>query len=249
MDQTENQKHQSLSQFIKSQFHRKLTQLLLSVSVFSLFFYHSYCLFLLHSFNFHNTLPFLLFSHTIDKNCIFLLCNGLLVFLAYNLSDDQSFKSYEHVPQSELTVLEPKASSLEKEVALESTAEALRNSIVTEGRQEEEEEVTAAEREIGNFTLEEKEEDGEKWSLMTSGEEEKENPTFVQEDEEDIKGSDDGFLVEDFGESGNYEEEEVVVVEGNRVLSTEELNKRFDEFIRNMKEELRIEARQQLVMV
>ncbi|XWS11347.1 hypothetical protein CRYUN_Cryun38cG0076100 [Craigia yunnanensis] len=262
MDQTENQKQQSLSQFIKSQFYRKLTQLLLSVSVFSLFFSHYYWLSLLHSFNFnfHSTLPFQLFSHTIDKNFIFLLCNGLLVFLAkdsglisssskYNLSDDQSFKSHEDVPQSESIVLEPKAPLLEKEVALES-AEALKNGAVTEGRQEEEEELAVAEKEIENFTLEEEEEDGENWDLVTSGEEEEENAAFVAEDEEEVKGSDDNLFVQDFGESENYEreEEEVELVEGNRVLSTEELNKRFDEFIRKMKEELRIEARQQLVM-
>ncbi|XWS09684.1 hypothetical protein CRYUN_Cryun39dG0010100 [Craigia yunnanensis] len=263
MDHTENQKQQSLSQFIKFQFHRKLTQLLLSVSVFSLFFSHSYWLSLLHSFNFnfHITLPFQLFSHTIDKNCIFLLCNGLLVFLAkdsglisssskYNLSDDQSFKSYEDVPQSESIVLEPKAPLLEKEVALKS-AEALKNSAVMEGRQEEEEELAVAEGEgeIENFTLEEEEEeeDEEKWGLVTSGEEE--NAAFVEEDEEEVKGSDDNLFVQDFGESENYDREEEVELEGNRALSTEELNKRFDEFIRKMKEELRIEARQQLVMV
>ncbi|XWS27737.1 hypothetical protein CRYUN_Cryun25bG0006300 [Craigia yunnanensis] len=261
MDQTENQKQLSLSQFIKSQFHRKLTRLLLSVSVFSLFFSRSYWLSLRHSFsfNFHNTLPFQLFSHTIDKNCIFLLFNGLLVFLAkysglisssskYNLSDDQPFKSYENVPQAESIVLEPKAPLLEKEVALEAD-EAVKNSIVMEGRQEEE--AAAAEIETENFTMEEEEEDGEKWGLMTSGEEE-ENDAFVGEDEGELKGSDDDFFVQDFGESENFDreqEEEIELVEGNRVLSTEELNKRFDEFIRKMKEELRIEARQQLVMV
>ncbi|XP_021288524.1 uncharacterized protein LOC110419753 [Herrania umbratica] len=261
MDPTGNQKQQSLSQFMKSQFHRKLTQLVLSVSVFSLFFSHSYWLSLLHSFNFnfHNTLPFQLFSHAIDKNCIFLLCNGLLVFLAkysglisssskHNLTDDQSFKSYEDVPQSESIVLEPKAPLLEKEVALGSSDEALENGILMEGRQEEEEEAAAAEREIGNFTLEEEEEHGEKWDLMTTAEQEG-NAAFVQEAE--VEGSEVDFFVQEFGEDENPEREEEVVelVEGNRVLSTEELNKRFDEFIRKMKEELRIEARQQLVMV
>ncbi|XVE96655.1 hypothetical protein REPUB_Repub02eG0241400 [Reevesia pubescens] len=258
MDQTENQKQQSLNQFIKSQFHKKLPKLLLSVSVFSLLFSHSYWISLLHSFNFnyHNSLPFQLFSHTIDKNCIFLFCNGLLVFLAkysglisssskYNPSDDESFKSYEYVPPYESIVLEPKAPLLENEVALESTAEALKNSIVMEGR--EEEELAAAKRETENLTLEEEEEDGEKWGLMTS-EEEEENSGFGEEDEGEVKGY-DGFFADDFEESENYDTEEEEEVEGNRVLSTEELNKRFDEFIRKMKEELRIEARQQLVMV
>ncbi|XP_022753617.1 uncharacterized protein LOC111301892 [Durio zibethinus] len=232
MDQTENQQQQSLSQFIKSQFHRKLTQLLLSVSVFSLFFSRSYWLSWLHSysFNFHNTLPFQLFSHTIDKNCIFLLCNGLLVFLAkysglissskYSLSDDQSFKSYEDVQQTKSIVMEPNAPMLEKEVE-----ETVKNIIIMEGRQEKEE--AAAEIVTGNFTLEEEEE---------------ENTAFVGEDEGELKGSDDDFFAQDFRESENYDREEEEEEEGNRVLSTEELNKRFDEFIRKMKDELRIEA-------
>ncbi|XVE80528.1 hypothetical protein DITRI_Ditri14bG0147200 [Diplodiscus trichospermus] len=249
MDQTDNQKKQSPSQFINSQFHRKLTQLLLSVSVFSLFFSRSYWLSL---FNFHNSLPFQLFSHAIDKNCIFLLFNGLLVFLAnysglisssskYNLSDDQSFKSYEYVPQSELIVMEPKSPLLEQEAALESD-------------ETETETKAAAAAETENFNLE----DGEKWSLIRSGEEEEENVAFVAEYEQELQTSDDEFLVQDIGESENYgreeeeeeeEEEEIELVEGNKVLSKEELNKKFDEFIRKMKEELRIEARQQLVMV
>ncbi|KAB2033055.1 hypothetical protein ES319_D05G422000v1 [Gossypium barbadense] len=119
MDQTEKQKQkQSLSQF-----HRKLTRLLLSVSIFSLFFSHS----LFHSLNstFHDTLAFKFLSHNIEKNFIFLLCNGLLVFLAKfsglisssskHNNDHQSFKSYEYVTQTESTSLDPKTPLLEKE--------------------------------------------------------------------------------------------------------------------------------------
>ncbi|GMJ01472.1 hypothetical protein like AT3G13130 [Hibiscus trionum] len=190
MDQRENQKQQSL-------FHGKFTQLVLSVSVFSLLFSHSYWLSLLHycfTLNLHDTLPFQLFSHNIDKNCMFLLCNGLLVFLAKfsgfisswkhnNLSvlghdddNDRYFESFEDVPRFDRSlVLEPKAPLLQKD-------EALRNGTSMEETQEEDQE---------------------------------------EEEDEDLK-----------------------------VLSTDdELNKRFDEFIRKMKEELRIEARRQSVMV
>ncbi|KAE8706559.1 hypothetical protein F3Y22_tig00110392pilonHSYRG00193 [Hibiscus syriacus] len=154
-------------------------------------------------FNFHDSLPFQLFSHAIDKNCIFLVCNGLLVFLAkysglicsssmYNDDDDQSFKSYEDVPRADQSLdLEPKAPLLNDKAALGSTVdEAIKNSV----------EIV--------------EEEDNKWGLEIP----------VEEDEEDI------------GESENNEEEEE-----NGVLSTEELNKRFDEFIAKMKEELRIE--------
>ncbi|KAL4279076.1 hypothetical protein GQ457_03G023080 [Hibiscus cannabinus] len=215
MDQTQDQKQkQSLSQFIESQLDRKLTQLLLSVSVFSLFFSYSYWFSL-----FHDTLAFKFLSHNIDKNFIFLVCNGLLVFLAkysglitslsnHNHSDvHQSFKSYEYVPQTESTRLDPETPLLDKEVAWETIGEALENSSVVE-------------------------------------EEEEENTGFVEEDEDGLKGSIDDPFVEDIEE----EEEEGGIIEENQVLSNEELNKKFDEFIRKMKEELRIEARQQLVM-
>ncbi|KAK8579095.1 hypothetical protein V6N13_142326 [Hibiscus sabdariffa] len=159
-----------------------------------------------------------------DKNFIFLVCNGLLVFLAkysglitslsnHNHSDvHQSFKSYEYVPQTESTRLDPKTPLLEKEVAWETTGEALENSSMVE---------------------------------------EEENAGFLAEDEDGLKGSihHDPF-VEDIEEGESYEpEEDEGIIEENQVLSNEELNKKFDEFIRKMKEELRIEARQQLVMV
>ncbi|KAL5077373.1 hypothetical protein RYX36_016357 [Vicia faba] len=42
---------------------------------------------------------------------------------------------------------------------------------------------------------------------------------------------------------------EDVLEEANWVLNTDELNKRFDDFIKRMKEDLRIEAQRQFVMV
>ncbi|KAK5834512.1 uncharacterized protein LOC108487955 [Gossypium arboreum] len=232
MDQTGNQKQkQSLSQFIETQFHRKLTQLLLSVSVFSLFFSHLYCLSLFHSFSFtfHNTLAFKFISHNIDKNFIFLLCNGLLVFVAKfsglvssssqhsNLSDyhynHQSFKSYTYIPQTESTHLDTSTPLLDLE---------------------KEENAGFVEEEAKGSSIDE-----------PFVEDNEESETYEPEEEEEE---------EDIEESENYqpeeeEEEEEELMEGNNVLSTEEMNKRFEEFIRKMKEGLRIEAQQQLVMV
>ncbi|KAH1063096.1 hypothetical protein J1N35_028083 [Gossypium stocksii] len=225
MDQTGNQKQkQSLSQF-----HRNLTQLLLSVSIFSLFFSHSYCLSLFHSFSFtfRNTLAFKFISHNIDKNFIFLLCNGLLVFLAKfsgfissssqhsNLSDDiynhQSFKSYTYIPQTESTRLDTSTPLLDLE---------------------KEENAGFVEEEAKGSSIDE-----------PFVEDNEESETYEPEEEEEEE--------EDIEESENYEpeEEEEELMEGNNVLSIEEMNKRFDEFIRKMKEEIRIEAQQQLVMV
>lgn len=73
--------------------------------------------------------------------------------------------------------------------------------------------------------------------------------TLHPKDEENLEAA--GFLL---GEEVQVEEEEEAEEEeeeehGMEQLSTEELNKKFEDFIRKMKEELRIEAQQQLVLV
>lgn len=69
--------------------------------------------------------------------------------------------------------------------------------------------------------------------------------------DQDMKAAEDGLEVE---EEEDEEEEEVTenttVEEVNDgIVSTEELNQKFEEFIRKMKEEIRVEAQQQLVTV
>ncbi|GAV68801.1 hypothetical protein CFOL_v3_12304 [Cephalotus follicularis] len=209
MDRTEHV--QTLSQITKSEFLKKLTQLLLSVSVFSLLFAHSPVLSLLHSLTFHfSTFPIQLFSHTLDKNCIFFLCNGLVVFLAKfsglinssssknNQSTDQTFKHYENDTTS--FTLETRAPLVEGE----SLKPVLEDVDVNEGQ------------EIEKLVVEEK---------RVLYKKERETDFFVAEDEEEEH------------ESGLFNEEE-----GNGLLTTEELNKKFDDFIRKMKKELKIEA-------
>ncbi|XP_016712463.1 uncharacterized protein [Gossypium hirsutum] len=145
---------------------------------------------------------------------MFLPCNGLLVFLAKfsgsissskynnNLSvlddDDDEDEDIPHTVES-LVLDQPKTPLSQKDEAIENSALM--------------EETAAAEVEIEtqNCSLQEEEDEGEKWGLDPL----MKNGVFVGESTE----------------------------------STDELNKRFDEFIRKMKEELRVEARQQLVMV
>lgn len=153
---------------------------------------------------------------------MFLLCNGLLVFLAKfsglsssssqhsDLSDDRynhrSFKTYTYISQTESTRLDTSTPLLDLE--------------------KEENDGFVEEEAKGSSIDQPFVEDNE------------ESETHEPEEEENIE------------ESENYEpEEEEELMEGNNVLSTEEMNRRFDEFIRKMKEELRIEAQQQLVMV
>lgn len=157
---------------------------------------------------------------------IFLICNGILVFLAktsgllcsrsrFDINDLRWRKKF---GDQEIQI-EPRTEEflLENQVLMESTNP--------------------------NSPLEAKLEDKEELE-----QEEINGSTFIVEnDEENDKDSESVFAFEDKDEEEDDEEEETR--ESMGMLSTEELNKKFDEFIRKMKEELRIEAQQQLIMV
>ncbi|QCD78165.1 hypothetical protein DEO72_LG1g1797 [Vigna unguiculata] len=168
---------------------------------------------------------------------MFLLCNGLLVFVGITkslsgstsvsdkyLEGGSSRSSYSDVEANEpIMLVEKTHHELEGQKKVEAEHAIEIKFSVEEGEQ--------------NMVLE-GEEEGKKNSESALREEEEANAESGGEDEE--KES-------EIGES--VEEEEVVEEEVNWVLSTEELNKKFDDFIRKMKEDLRIEAQRQLLMV
>ncbi|TKY57391.1 hypothetical protein E2542_SST21839 [Spatholobus suberectus] len=257
MDQLKKQNIATLTQNIKAHYYLvKLTQLFVSVSLCSFIFSPSSFLVFLHYFKFYfSTFPFQLYTHNIDKNCMFLLCNGLLVFvgitksLSGSSSDDKPSKYIKNGSQSQFSVIEATELILEVVETEEQTSKPDEQNI-------------AAEQviEIKNCAEEEVQENVEKIILVDEGqgkgssqlamkeedkEVEEETELFDESDEEEDKGSEiDYFLVEE-----NIEEEEENVEEESCMLSTEELNKRVEDFIRKMKEDLRIEAQRQLVMV
>lgn len=101
-------------------------------------------------------------------------------------------------------------------------------------------------------TLAEKEEDGiidddgskytnenfDGWSYEEQEEENFEEKEYTEENS-------DSWSYDEQEEDNVQEEEEEAIAK----MSTEELNRKFDDFIRKMKDELRIEARQQLIVV
>ena len=260
MDHIKSHKIEALIQSTKSHNYLiKLIQLLVPLSLFSFFVSPSSLLAFLYHFNLYfSTFSLQLFTHTIDKNCMFLLCNGLLVFVGITRSlsgssgvaesessskyvEDGSQSPYSDVEANEAIILEekeviekihePHGQNTEAEHAIE----------IKYSSEEGEEE---GEESIGDIILEgEKEEKGNAESVLTEENKKLDGETgqFGAEDE-DRESEIDEFLI---GESV----EEEVVEEPNWVLSTEELNKKFDDFIRKMKEDLRIEAQRQLLMV
>ncbi|GMN62318.1 hypothetical protein TIFTF001_031403 [Ficus carica] len=189
---------------------------------------------------------------------MFLICNGLLVFLAKysGLVRSLSLTSHQDESRSNI-VIESSHSDLSMEKEVENVA-------VKEGNEEEfsftNQREIETEVEIEEAITEGKEqEQGSR--IMASKEEEEEEEEEENKEESSLVHvadlSNDSFLAEqgtkEEDEEDNkdvleeYEEEEEEEVE-NGMLSTEELDKKFDEFIRRMKEELRIEAQRQLIM-
>lgn len=210
----EHQNQKTLShKFPKAKFLKQVTKLLLSVSVFSLFFSHSTWF----------SLPIRLISHNLDKNYIFLLCNGLLVFLA-KFSGLLSSSSSKHNNNNNTTLTNEYYNDF-KPYADESPSE---------GILMETEDNSAKEKAFDHQDVE-----GESHEEVKQEEQEVAEETkyvIEEDDEEEIK-------------EPEAEDEETEREEHYGILSTEDLNKKIEDFIRKRKEEQRIEARQQLVMV
>ncbi|CAI8587008.1 unnamed protein product [Vicia faba] len=222
----------------------KFTQLIISISVFSFIFSPSSFFVFLQNFNFYfSTLPFQLYTHNIDKNSMFLLCNTLLVFVGLTKSfsssstdddDDKPSNNSQYIEvedeegsQSHILDVEINEPMLEREV---------------EKRTSEPDEQSAEEEEENIEKIitidEEEEEDKEEMKEV-----EEEVKQYDGEDEEGDKGSEIDYVLIEENNIDYVEEEE------SCTLSTEDLNKKFEDFIRKMKDDLRIDARRHLVMV
>ena len=166
-----------------------------------------------------------------------MLCNGILVLIAKYSShtidtrlpllpetspdDDLSIKAYQKSMQS----------STEKTVVADEVA--------TKNKYENRVQANAV---IAEDTIE------EKYVVyqITNGVVKEEDVINNDEDAEYIEKKSDNWFHEDEREDEEEEQEEEEAISK---MSTEELNRKFDDFIRKMKEELRIEAQQQMIVV
>ncbi|OVA02176.1 hypothetical protein BVC80_8785g10 [Macleaya cordata] len=195
MDQIMYQNLQTAIKLSKSQFLKKSIQFLLKLSIFSFIFsYFSWPAIFLHCINLYSSSTF---PHpNIDRNYMFLICIGILVFVARNsgLISSSPFDTY----------LEDEFSERIADSSNRSQIEFSEMKLYVEKEEEEEDE-------------DEDEEVVKNVLLITQGEEEEEE---------------------------HHEDEE----KNHELLSTEELQKKCDDFIKKIKENIRIEA-QQLIMV
>ncbi|XAR65754.1 hypothetical protein NMG60_11009970 [Bertholletia excelsa] len=226
MDETGKQNLEISSQFEK---HHKLLkmalQVLVSLSLLSfILFYSSAISNFFPIFNFH--LP--LFRRTLERKYMFLICNGIVALVVKTLSFTSSFPS----PASAFTddfantnIDGTKSSMVENETPFEENEHAMGNA--------------AAQVEDKNH--------GEQGGgvrvgglLSNKQAEEIESPAPIigmeSEEKEDEEVEEGGTLM---NPTSTRAED----------VSTEELNRKFEEFIRKMREELRVEAQQQLIAV
>lgn len=226
-------KYQKLLQNL-AKFMEKFTQLFASISLFSFLFsyYSSYfsSFFIYYQINFSfSTFPFQLLNHAMDKNYVFLICNGIfLVLLANTYSEEEKKEEDGFLNEFQ----EPELS-----LCIGTRASCLEAS---------KEEVHAQQREDEMIIQLSKSPIDVENSIMTIVE-------YNKQDEATLEGEECSRTYEII-EVDNYEENEFFSEEENddeplNKLSNEELNKKFEEFITKMKEEIRIEARQQLVLV
>ncbi|KAI8557490.1 hypothetical protein RHMOL_Rhmol04G0014600 [Rhododendron molle] len=228
MDQVQYH-NQSLTRSMTSLFLKRATQLLLSVSVFS-FFFHS-------KFHF-STFSLQFLSQRMDKNCIFLIFNGILMLLAKTSGFISLSPASDSNPGLSKKTGDTRNGWIEKDVSFEKPGQL-------------EEYPLGGESEDSNLVFEDKEEEAPNGLL---------NSTLGvipvienQECEKELYSI--GFFIKEAAAAAEAEEEEAAAAaeeeeeEEEGSLSTDELNKKFDEFIRRMKEGIRTEAQQQQLVM
>ncbi|XP_041002900.1 uncharacterized protein LOC121248491 [Juglans microcarpa x Juglans regia] len=197
----------------------KTIRFLLSFSLLSVILSHSSLLpFLLESFHVHvSPFPLKPFSYTIDKNYVFLLCNGLLVFIVKNSGLVGNNSSLWHDLDEEFVLKNGDSRPSEQELGLS--------------------ENKASDGSKNALPEVEEEEERANGTLIALGE--GENGLILAMHDEDEE-QDNGLVI--------IKEEEEEEGNGLELLSTEELNKIFDDFIRKKKEEIKFGG-QQLIVV
>lgn len=154
---------------------------------------------------------------------MFLICNGILAFLAKNSLINSSSPPPQPLISDDMIV-----------VPLESSSESPEDPLMTEVELEEYcEEVLEAEEQKGEGSLYSQSEacmEEEKEAIKLKGGITESKVKVTQDEEDEVA-------------------EETIMIGNEELENTEDLNRKFEEFIRKMKEEMRIEAQRHLIAV
>ncbi|KAH0969918.1 hypothetical protein GBA52_022074 [Prunus armeniaca] len=220
---------------------KRTLKLLLSVSLLSLFLlcYSSssgFCLFpySFTEFNvYFSTLLFSIFTRALDRKYMFLVCNGILAFLARTTtskSNDNSCTCSFSCSTNSINNHESHDESLDQDAIAYAAGEDEGESPTIQEEEEEDDDGDRQQEELKNGTLLQAEEIPQAFSA-------------------EEKGGSESLIKQREEEMDTTELETNHVNDYLAATSTDELNKKFEEFIRKMKEEIRIEAQRQPIAV
>ncbi|KAF3451868.1 hypothetical protein FNV43_RR07964 [Rhamnella rubrinervis] len=230
---------QAGAKFNNLQLLRRTLQVVVWLSLLSLFLCYSTGVSLFpNSFSIYfSTYLFSLFTRTLERKYMFLICNGLLALLAKSssVSCSSPLSSPPLDGQSELGGQIPSSTDLSK--IKESVGSKEDVPFVSE-EGEENQKITEEEEEA-----EEQAEDQGSEYLFRGNYSEEKSEAMKEEDEDNVE---DGSGLSPVKQEG---EVEGTTTSNEELASTEEMNKKFEEFIRKMKEEIRIEAQQQQQLI
>ncbi|XP_020221776.1 uncharacterized protein LOC109804372 [Cajanus cajan] len=233
MDQNQNEGQVLMKVIINNKhFLNRTLQFVLSVSVFCVFVWYSSG-FSIHPQSFSayfSTCLLSMFTHTLERKIMFLICNGILAFVAKtslmkNSSDSDDFDD-QFQPSNILSETNSRVSDMVV-VPLVESFESPENVPLIEEYNEEDSEG---------------DEDQEEGTLCSKTEGSESEGYVSQEMKE-------GELESEVEEAEYDEHGETTMTTNEELVNTEELNRKFEEFIRKMKEEIRIEAQRQLIAV
>ncbi|XP_062088114.1 uncharacterized protein LOC133794746 [Humulus lupulus] len=233
---------------------RRTLQIVVSVSILSLFYgYFIGVSFFPHSFSvYFSTFLFSLFTRTLERKYMFLICNGILAFLAKTSVSGDYISS--HSDQTTLPPTHQSSTVTTKAAAVVEDHDQVESSTDDVVFEEDGEETTAQNEQVvvphqrqradlvdDQQVKSDNDHNKEIPSLMNSTTSFNDENNIDKDDDDDDQGNGGGsdyFLSKQ--EANNYDEE---------LISTDELNKKIEEFIRKMKEEIRVEAQQQPIAV
>ncbi|XP_021766752.1 uncharacterized protein LOC110731218 [Chenopodium quinoa] len=223
-------------------YFRKASVLFISITLFSFLLSYFTGISFLYSYTYYSSkflLPYL--TQTFERKYMFLLCNGILVFLAgrsglHKASCNLPSELQTKVAETDIHIRE-KIMNVEEDLMLH-PAESFHP------LSEEEAEIS-----IGDELLKIQAEA----AAATVAENE---PVLIEADHQVVDLVEDGAQLDEGIEMENKEESGSNILEGEEddtesegpASNTEELNKKIEEFIRKMKEELQLEAQQQQII-
>ncbi|CAL5184016.1 unnamed protein product [Lathyrus oleraceus] len=193
----------------KKQLLKRSLQFVLSISAFSIFLcYYSSGFFIntqtLNVYFFY-TCFFTFFTHTLERKYMFLICNGILAFLAKNL----------FIITTTTTSSDSESLSIVSFESLEEVGDVMADEEYYEEKVEEHEEGTL----------------------------------YIQNEGIDEEGGTESEIDVNVLAQDDDDGEETTLTTNEELVNTEELNRKFEEFIRRMKEEMKIEAQRHLIAV